>query len=176
MRTHAVRWIAWVTLLALLGGCGDCGRGAETRGDAGEEAKDAAPPTAILEVEPNNAPQQASPYTQRSTAPGSPLVLPFEGELTSGVDVDYVTIPAATDGAPRTLRLEPLGEGDVALLWGGSGDAVTDRGGPGEPEVIGHVTAAELLVAVRAGEVGGVAPLKYRLTLERRAPQAGVAV
>ena len=176
MRTHAVRWIAWVTLLALLGGCGDCGRGAETRGDAGEEAKDAAPPTAILEVEPNNAPQQASPYTQRSTAPGSPLVLPFEGELTSGVDVDYVTIPAATDGAPRTLRLEPLGEGDVALLWGGSGDAVTDRGGPGEPEVIGHVTAAELLVAVRAGEGGGVAPLKYRLTLERRAPQAGVAV
>ncbi|MEL6178750.1 MAG: hypothetical protein AAFS10_07340, partial [Myxococcota bacterium] len=182
---HMLPLGVWAVALVFYGGgCQANGCSGGPHGEDDAEVGEPAAPTAIHEVEPNATAKQATPYVQRSKAPGSPLVLPFEGVLTNGSDVDWVAIPAALakssarSAQARTLRLEPLGDGDVALGWDTS-VAVTDREGMGQDEVVSQLTTEAVVVAVRLGAAHtGAFPLRYRLTLEpqQSAPPPGVHI
>lgn len=140
------------------GGPGEVPPGA----DAGPgEAKEA---DRLQEVEPNDAPDQATPFIEEATAPGSLLLRPMRGELSGAGDVDWYRLRGEPKALMRSLEVKPEGgQGDLVLLWGAR-DAAQNLAPPGEPERIPNLGLGEVLIGVRAE---GAASLRYTLDLKR---------
>ena len=80
-------WRLAIFALALTGAAGcqcDLPRDASTRhrksDDHRSSKKNAKTPDVVREVEPNDRPKNASLYEERTVAPGSPILVAFEGD------------------------------------------------------------------------------------------------
>ncbi len=164
----------FVLAVLLVGGCecGPKGPGPGPRSDAGSGRPEKAAP-ALAESEPNDDAARATAFRLIPEAPGSPLFEKLHGELAQAGDVDWLRIPTQADRPLRTLTV--ASEGDVALLWSGAEDAVTDLKGPGEGEEVQNLAgAAVVTVAVVAGSAAGPYPIKYTVALSRGGVSGGV--
>ncbi len=154
--------------------------------DAGDTQE--VPPTQdiLREVEPNNRAQAASAFVLRPVDPGSSLLQPLEGQLSSAQDIDWVRLPVHEGLALRTLRLVPqCATCDLALRWkladSPTADPATndtDLAPPGQPEVISNLDAArDVLVAVVPGKANkGPFPLHYKVELSRGALAGSIEI
>lgn len=156
-----------LSLAATLAACAcDLNAGGDDGADAGSSQKPKDEP--LREVEPNDAPAQATDFRLEHTAPGSPLLKPYHGELTSKDDVDWFRVPAQSADALRALTAHTDAPGaDLSLLWwvDKAPRAQDHSSAPEEEKIIDLQGDAEIVVGVRAR--AKAFPVAYTLTLAR---------